>query len=142
MGNLTESRLQGQLSGGRSQPSPRAIVAEDDPDCRLGVAVLLRHLGYEVTMARNGREALAWFRSFGGVALLVTDLAMPSMDGLALTKRVRALEPNTPVVAISGAGPPMMEHFESRIERGMSVLPKPFDRVEFNAAVARATLRA
>ena len=113
----------------------RAIVAEDDADCRLGLQFLLRDLGYEVTGARNGAEALAWFRSFGGAALLVTDLAMPRLDGLALTRRLRALDPGLPVLAISGAGKDMEA---SAREAGVAFLPKPFDRREFAAAVRAA----
>lgn len=141
MSGMTEMNGAGLDPSGRSQPSPRAIIAEDDADCRLGLAVLLRHLGYHVIMARNGQEALAWFRRSDGVALLVTDLIMPCMDGLTLTERVRELAPNTPVVAITGAGPVMQERYESKVTRRLAVLPKPFDRFEFNAAVARATGR-
>lgn len=114
---------------------PRAIVAEDDADCRLGLSVLLRDLGFEVTGARNGSEALAWFRSFGGAALVVTDLVMPRLDGLALARQLRALDPDLPVLAISGAGE---DHLRELDARGVTFLPKPFDRKEFAAAVRAA----
>lgn len=117
--------------------SPRAIVAEDDADCRLGLAVMLRSLGFEVTGARDGQEALAWFRSMGRVSLVVTDLVMPRLDGLHLARRLRALDPRLAVLAITGAG--FERERELRAE-GLHLLPKPFDRREFTEAV-RAALR-
>jgi two-component system response regulator MprA len=116
--------------------APRAIVAEDDPDCRLGLSVMLRDLGYEVTGARNGAEALAWYRSFGGAALVVTDVVMPRLDGLALARRLRALDPTLPLLAITGAGRDQLEELAAA---GVRCLPKPFDRREFASAVRAAT---
>lgn len=136
---MTTQPAMQRMEPGEAGPraAPRAIVAEDDADCRLGLAVLLRDLGYEVTMARDGAEALAWFRSFGHVALLVTDLAMPRVDGLALSRRLLALDPELPVVAVTGAGSDRAREFETLAGRHVTLLPKPFDRAELRRAVER-----
>ncbi|RKY20423.1 MAG: hypothetical protein DRQ55_07755 [Planctomycetota bacterium] len=116
--------------------SPRAIVAEDDADCRLGLAVMLRDIGYEVTSARNGAEALAWYKSFGGAALVVTDVVMPRLNGLGLARQLHALDPQLPVLAITGAGDDQLDELSTC---GVRCLPKPFDRREFVSAVRAAT---
>ena len=65
-----------------------------------------RHLedtGYSVLQAADGREGIQVFRCEGPDLLLV-DLRMPQVDGLAVLDVVRAESPDTPVIVVSGAG--------------------------------------
>ncbi len=94
-------------------PSPEAaraggrliLVAEDDPTNRTVIRRQLAMLGHAVELAEDGAMALeAWRR--GGHALLLTDLNMPRMDGLALARAIRAEEaqtgrPRLPIVALT-----------------------------------------
>ncbi len=67
---------------------PRILVVEDDPDVRAMVARILGTLG-DVTSVSNGAEALAALRKQAGADLVVTDLMMPQMDGLAMSKELK-----------------------------------------------------
>jgi CheY-like chemotaxis protein len=64
------------------------LIAEDDPDVRALLHFLLEEEGVKVVTAENGAQALstlAWYHP----DLILTDLAMPEIDGLELIKRVR-----------------------------------------------------
>jgi CheY-like chemotaxis protein len=80
------------------------LVAEDDPDVRTWVARALRELGYTVLEANNGAHALALLESQADLrpALLVADVVMPQMSGIALAEHLQATYPALPVLFISG----------------------------------------
>ena len=98
---ITAERLQAALSGGvlrqrTATPLPQAgrslrlLVADDDAINREIAASLLRHLGHQVEIVTDGREALAAVRLVTFDAVLL-DLYMPGMDGIDLAKAIRAL---------------------------------------------------
>lgn len=66
------------------------LLGDDDPAQRLLLRRALASLGVEVREARNGQEALDLLQE-GLPQAVLTDLHMPFMDGLALTRRVKAL---------------------------------------------------
>ena len=63
--------------------------------------VILETRGYRVISCANGREALDVFKR-GGVDLLLTDLAMPEMDGSQLIEQIKMISPDTPAILFSG----------------------------------------
>jgi CheY-like chemotaxis protein len=83
------------------------LIVEDDADVREDLADLLRHKGYEVTTAANGRDAHDGIQGLAGRPdLILLDLMMPVMDGWqfrALQLQDPALA-TIPVVILSGAG--------------------------------------
>ncbi len=88
-----------------SEPAPRVLVVDDDPQCREMYARFLAESGYEVDQAHNGNQALS--KATERVpALVVTDLALPGLDGFALTRKLRQhpLTASLPIVAITGYG--------------------------------------
>jgi len=72
-------------------PSLRVLLAEDDPIGQRIATRLLSRAGIEVDTARNGVEALQKLRN-GSYDLLLTDVAMPEMDGIELTRKIRVDE--------------------------------------------------
>lgn len=81
--------------------SPSAIdvlIAEDDPDIRASLRFALRHAGYTCAEADNGADAVAMTR-FRPPRLLLLDLMMPALDGLAVARQVHA-DPRTAAVPI------------------------------------------
>jgi PAS domain S-box-containing protein len=88
----------------RSSGGPETILlAEDDPGVRRFAASVLRQRGYAVLETADGHEALARLESAGTrVDLLVADVVMPQLGGMALAERVAALRPGTRVLLISG----------------------------------------
>ncbi|MCL2647591.1 MAG: sigma-54 dependent transcriptional regulator [Phycisphaerales bacterium] len=81
---------------------PRAtiLLAEDDASVLLAIGDTLADAGYEVLRSASGRDALLKLSS--EVDLLITDLWMPGMDGLALLTEARQREPLLEVILITG----------------------------------------
>jgi CheY-like chemotaxis protein len=80
------------------------ILCVDDDDIPLLLRQLaLRKAGYEVIAAKSGAEALRLLSSAAPrVDLVLSDYLMPKMDGVQLSKEIKALYPKMPVVLISG----------------------------------------
>jgi len=69
------------------------LVVDDSPTIRSTVAFCLRNAGYEVTEAEDGKDALKKLESMKespqNLALIVTDINMPEMDGITLIKNIK-----------------------------------------------------
>lgn len=78
------------------------LVVDDDPGSRSLLHAILSRAGFDVRVAADGTEALGLLGQ-DAVALMVTDVEMPGLDGIALTRRVKADRPEVKVVVISGA---------------------------------------
>lgn len=73
----------------RSKAAPRVLIAEDDPTASAICARALTNAGFDTSVAIDGRVALDMLRQ-GSFDLVVTDMIMPMMDGLALVRAMRA----------------------------------------------------
>lgn len=81
----------------------RILLVDDEQAVLLMTKGTLEAYNYQVTVARNGLEALTTYRrEGGGFDLVITDSMMPSMDGRTLTRYLHAMNPAVKVVAISG----------------------------------------
>ncbi len=79
------------------------LVVDDEPSLLETLGQILRRQGYRVLTAGNGREALALLELHRRqVKLVIADVMMPVMDGLALAERLRIDAPEIPVIGISG----------------------------------------
>jgi len=67
----------------------RILAVEDDPVSRRILTVTLERLGHEVTVAGDGQEAWTQFAT-APAEVVITDWMMPRMDGIELTRRIRA----------------------------------------------------
>jgi two-component system chemotaxis response regulator CheY len=76
------------------------LLVDDEEAVRYVFERYLSILGYRVTTARDGVEALRLYRA-EPADLLITDFRMPHMDGGQLLKRVRAIAPDLPAILIS-----------------------------------------
>jgi DNA-binding NtrC family response regulator len=106
------------------------LVVDDDADIRLALEMTLQYQGFEVWTAKDGAEALKRLETEekGGqrAALVLTDLKMPRMDGMALLEAVLARKNPPPVVMISGHGD--VATAVEAVKRGASnFLEKPLD---------------
>jgi PAS domain S-box-containing protein len=116
----------------------RILLAEDNPINRRLMAGLLTREGHQVLAVEDGRKAL------GAVAvqpfdLILMDMQMPELDGIAATRAIRALDPpasNTPILAISAdSGPERRRvYFEAGID---SFLPKPIVSAQLLEMIAK-----
>jgi CheY-like chemotaxis protein len=81
---------------------PAILLVDDDVFLLIVTAELLSDLGYPVTTARNGSEALAVLDHGHAVDLLVTDVQMPDLNGLELARRAKAIKPTLAVLYCTG----------------------------------------
>jgi two-component system, cell cycle sensor histidine kinase and response regulator CckA len=82
---------------------PVILVVEDEVLVRNFVCLQLHRDGYQVLAAADGVEALEVARAYTGtIHMLLTDVAMPRMDGLALARRMQEERPGTRILVMSG----------------------------------------
>jgi len=81
---------------------PELLVVDDDSAVREITCAMLRELGYVVTEAGSGRQALDLLSSGSTFDLLLIDYAMPGMNGGELASRVRSTDPGQKIVFITG----------------------------------------
>ena len=104
------------------------LVVEDNASIRQLVKNFLEAAGYTVLIAVDGEAGLDYFlRNRAAIALLLTDVEMPNMNGLDLADRVLALEGNLPVLFMSGT--------TGIADRGYGCVAKPFQGAELVARV-------
>src|SRR5436190_22056363 len=118
-------------------PKPRILVVDDEPQI---TRVLLRSLttkGYDVRVAGDGDFALQTFHDWPA-ELVITDLAMPNMDGLELCRRLRAIS-EVPIIVLSVRGEEKMK-VEALDAGADDYVTKPFGMDELLARI-RAALR-
>jgi two-component system chemotaxis sensor kinase CheA len=98
-------RRRAQAPAETTRETPRVLVVEDSFTVRELQRSILEAAGYRVETARDGREALARVAA-NGIDLVLTDVEMPDLDGLALTRAIRtdAEHGSMPVVIVSSRG--------------------------------------
>lgn len=117
---------------------PRILAVDDNPANLQLIGELLRDLGSQVTLARNGSEALLLFQQ-QDFDLVFMDIQMPSLDGLETTRRIRALESGgarTPVVALTAHA--MAEQKAELLLAGLDdYLSKPVSETQLTHVIRR-----
>jgi two-component system, cell cycle sensor histidine kinase and response regulator CckA len=115
-----------------STPPATILLVDDDEPVRALASRLLAKGGHRVLVAANAGEALLIAEGYGSaIELLVTDTAMPFMDGPSLARRLRSMLPSLGVLFISGQAGGDREEQER-------FLAKPFTEAELARAVASA----
>jgi two-component system response regulator GlrR len=103
----------------------KILLVDDDPDILTLVAMRLNSAGYQVRTAESGEKALAAF-SVEQPQVLITDLRMGGMDGMALFESVHARAPTLPVIVLTAHG--SIPDAVAATKRGVfGFLPKPLD---------------
>jgi len=120
-----------------ARPAEKVLVVEDDPKILHLVRTYLERDGFRVQTARDGREALDQFRA-RRPALIVLDLMLPEIDGMAVCRAVRA-ESDVPILMLSARGS-VADRIYGINEGADDYLPKPFSPAEL-VTRARAILR-
>ena len=113
------------------------LVVDDDDSVRNVIRLTLEHAGYRATVMSDGDAALEAFKR-ARFDLVITDMLMPSRDGIETIVSLRRLDPRIPIVAISGGGRYLASGDVLHTAKllGVSrILPKPFDVSEMLAMV-------
>lgn len=114
------------------------LVVEDDPLLGDGLVQALGQSGYEVELAVNGTDALAWIEQ-DAQDLVILDLGLPDMDGLDVLRRIRARRMTVPVLVLTARDG--VEQRVAALDTGCDdYIEKPFDLRELEARV-RALMR-
>jgi len=126
------------MSEGQSQ-GWKVLLVEDDPSEREACAEYLRLDGFDVIEAKDAAEAEA--KLHDGVAVIVTDLKLPGMDGLELLKRAKQEAPHAAVIMVTGQG--SEQAAVAALKAGaFDYLTKPVNPAELSHAVRQALEKA
>jgi two-component system cell cycle sensor histidine kinase/response regulator CckA len=112
------------------------LLVEDEPMVRTVAERALTRHGYQVLTANNGEEALEIVEKGEEIALLISDVVMPVMDGPTMVREARKTRPDLPILFMSG-------YAEEQLRKSIDIanvafLPKPFSVQELAEAVRRA----
>jgi two-component system response regulator AtoC len=115
------------------------LIVDDEPAVLFLLREVLEERGHQVSSAESGAVAAALGEqgSLEDVDLVLTDYAMPGLDGLELLQRLRRDDPERPVVLLTARG---SERLAVRAikEGAFDYLPKPFELEELEAVIERA----
>lgn len=114
----------------------RILLAEDEEAVRQFVARALETSGHDVTAVADGGEAFARIQS-ESFDLLLTDIVMPVMDGIALALSVSQSDPDMPIVLMTGYAREK-ERAHNLDSLMAEVVTKPFSLAEIREVVERA----
>jgi len=112
------------------------LLVEDEDMVRAVAERALTRAGYSVVTASQGEEGLERFAAMDRIDLIVSDVVMPTMDGPAMVRAMRAKRPTLPVLFMSG-------YAEEQLRQSINIddvafLPKPFSVAQLTEAVSAA----
>lgn len=112
-------------------PQPHALVVDDELDVVEFIRIILECSGFRVTSATTGKQALELFPAHQW-DVVITDRVMPGMSGDELRAAIRQLNPNLPIVLVSG-------HLGEPSECALfdAVVLKPFTPEAFSEVISR-----
>ena len=122
-----------------AQPAPRGcetiLVVEDEPSVRSITVKILQQLGYVTLATASGAEALEMSKTYRGtIALLLTDVVMPNMNGRQLARELAGARPDMKVLYLSGYTGNVALQL-GIVDSSVAFLPKPFRRDALAKAV-------
>ena len=120
-----------------TQRSKRILVVDDEENARTTLLRILKREGFEVASAGNGLEALDFLRK-QKVDIVITDINMPEMSGMAFLRELNKTYPGTNVIMITAYG-----EIESYIEAmnlgAFEYINKPFRIDELKETIYKIT---
>ena len=115
---------------------PRILVVDDEPSLRTVLAANLKREGYEPVLACDGAQAISMLRK-EQVQVVVTDLRMPKVDGMALLAHIINAYPLVPVIMITAHGT-VDTAVEAMKKGAFDYITKPFEQSEFKIIISKA----
>jgi CheY-like chemotaxis protein len=121
-----EARVKLAKDSAPARGTETILLVEDQGEVRQFAATCLRSYGYRVLEASNGEEALRLYReSAERIQITVTDVVMPGMTGVDLSKKLQSLSPDTKVLFVSGyADSVILRH--GVLDSDIAFLQKPY----------------
>jgi signal transduction histidine kinase/CheY-like chemotaxis protein len=123
--------------------SHAALIVDDDSTIRVVLDRVLKVQGWNTYAAGNGAEGLERYRAHrDDVDVVLLDLKMPVMDGWSCLSSIREIDPDVPVVIISGYDPAEVEARPEHDDAHLVFVTKPFKRDDILRAVHKVTAAA
>ena len=118
------------------ESAKRILLVDDEAMVRETLAMSLEDIGYTVLMAADGLEALDMLTAGANVDVLVTDLSMPVLDGLALIRKARSERPDMPAVLVTGfAGPGTQLAMNEFLTGTVTLMRKPVTAAQLDREI-------
>lgn len=114
----------------------RLLVIDDEAVLRSLLSDMLEACGYQADVAADGPTGLARFRARRYEAV-ITDLAMPGMNGLQVATEIRMLDPDVQIILLTGSAPALTDN-RARESGVTTLLHKPIALADLKAAVDAA----
>jgi sigma-B regulation protein RsbU (phosphoserine phosphatase) len=124
----------------KSNAPAKILVVDDEPDLEpLMLQRMRRHIRkglYEFVFARNGADALKRLEEDQSIEIVLSDINMPEMDGLAMLERIPEINPNVRAVVVSAYGD--MKNIRTAMNRGaFDFVTKPVDFRDLQVTIER-----
>lgn len=123
------------------EPAPKdktcVLLVDDEPAIRMLFAASLRRDGYHVVEAGDGQEAVEVAKKADRIDLVITDVRMPKMNGVAMANALREAKPEIRIVFVSGYPVDL-----AALGPNSCMLNKPFLRADLMKAVHELTQTA
>ena len=115
----------------------RLLYVEDNEDARNSTKGLLSDFFSDITVCVNGEDGLEKFKNDGKFDIVITDINMPKMDGLEMSKKIKEIDNNVEIIVVSA------HNEKSFIDEGSDVVDgylfKPLDMMQFLEELTRIT---
>ncbi len=111
----------------------KLLYVEDDEDSQTTTIYLLEEFFEKIIVAKNGEDGLDKFKN-NEIDLILTDIAMPKLNGLEMTKRIREVDEDIPILVLSAHNE--SEYLESSIKMGVEgYIFKPIEMGQFASTI-------
>ena len=114
----------------------KILIIDDETATLTMFRLFLEAYGYTVLTAENGSSGLEIFKS-ERPTIVLTDIKMPGMDGLEVLQKIKAIDPKTEVIVITGHGDKELAEQALRLH-AVDFINKPIKREALDAALKKA----
>ncbi len=118
----------------------KVLVADDASNITEMLQAMLSHFGHQVEVCKDGKDALARFKP-GKYDLIITDYAMPKMNGIELAHIIKKRAPAQPIIMVTGFAFTIAA-YDVRPLPADFILRKPFDAKQLSDALTALFVKA
>ncbi|MCP4020880.1 MAG: response regulator, partial [Desulfobacteraceae bacterium] len=123
----------------KTKQTYQLLIVDDEEGIRKVLKITLEHSGYKVFLASDGEAGLKIFKKIKP-QIVITDIKMPGVDGIALLKAIKEIAPETEVIMITGHGDMDLAVTSLQYEAA-DFITKPIDNEELELSVEKAVER-
>jgi len=133
------SQIKKSVQSPQAKPFSTVLLVDDHPAVLRMTTVMLKKMGFEVISASDGVEAVELFKQHKeSIGCLITDLAMPELDGWGTLAEIRKIKPDIPAILCSGYDEAFAMSSDTSNEKPQAFLHKPYTMKDLKSAVGQA----